>query len=81
MDDDLEAVLAPHSPAVRALAEAARALVRAVFPEAVEQPDQPARLIGYGFDRTYKGLVCGIALNKASAAAPVREPMQHPDNG
>jgi hypothetical protein len=36
-----------------------------VLPDAIEQLDQPAKLIGYGVDRTYKGLICGIALHKA----------------
>jgi hypothetical protein len=62
MTEDLDAMLAPSRPEVRELALGLRALVQGLFPEAIEQLDQPARLIGYGFDRSYKGLVCAIAL-------------------
>ena len=43
----------------------ARELVLAIMPDAIEQFDAPARLIAYGFDRTYRGLVCGITLQKS----------------
>jgi hypothetical protein len=33
------------------------------MPDAIEQLDPPAHLIGYGLDRTYKGLLCGITLH------------------
>src|SRR5438552_12353474 len=56
----------PHySPMVQALVLKLRALIREVMPEAIEQLDPPAHLIGYGLDRTYKGLICGITLYKA----------------
>ncbi len=35
------------------------------MPDAIEQFDAPARLIAYGTDRTYRGLICGIALQKS----------------
>jgi hypothetical protein len=60
---EVEAFLASSTPEVRELALELRSLILDVFPDAIEQPDEPARLIGYGFDRTYKGLVCGIALH------------------
>ena len=65
MNPELDAFLAPHPPAVQDLARRARALVLAIFPDAIEQLDPAERLIGYGFDRTYKGLVCGIALQRS----------------
>jgi hypothetical protein len=65
MSDELEPFLAPYTPEVRALAWKLRALIREVMPEAIEQLDPPAHLIGYGLDRTYKGLICGITLHKA----------------
>ena len=65
MSSELEQFLAPYTPAVQVLALKLRALIREVMPEAIEQLDPPAHLIGYGLDRTYKGLICGITLHKA----------------
>ena len=64
MSGELEQFLTPYSPMVQALALKLRALIREVMPESIEQLDAPAHLIGYGLDRTYKGLVCGITLHK-----------------
>jgi len=60
----VEALLAAYPPEVQALARRARALILEVFPDAIEMVDGPARLIGYGTDRTVRGLVCGIALQR-----------------
>jgi hypothetical protein len=65
MSDEFEQFLAPYHPAIRALALKLRAQVRDVMPNAIEQLDPAAHLIGYGLDRTYKGLICGITLHKA----------------
>ena len=65
--DPFTAFIAPSTPPVQASARALRALILSVFPDAIEQFDPPAKLIGYGIDRTYKGLVCGITLHKAHA--------------
>ena len=61
MAESLKQFLSGYSPAVRELALAARALVMDAIPEAIEQVDAPSKIIGYGYDRTYKGLVCAIA--------------------
>jgi len=53
--------LAAYSPEVRDLAQEARALILSVLPGTIEQVDRPSGIIGYGYDRTYKGLVCAIA--------------------
>jgi hypothetical protein len=65
VSSDLEQFLAPYAPEIRDLAWRLRAVIREVMPEAIEQLDPPAHLIGYGIDRSYKGLVCGITLHKA----------------
>ena len=65
MSSELEQFLTPYSPIVQALALKLRALIREVMPETIEQLDLPAHLIGYGLDRTYKGLICGIMLHTA----------------
>jgi len=64
VSDDVEVVLEPFDPVVRQIALKARAVVREVLPGLVEQVDLPARLVGYGRDRTLKGLVCGLALQR-----------------
>jgi hypothetical protein len=65
MSSELEPFLAPYSPVIQQLALKLRALIREVMPGAIEQLDAPAHLIGYGLDRTYKGLICGITLHTA----------------
>jgi hypothetical protein len=65
MSSELESFLAPYSRVIQQLALKLRALIREVMPDAIEQLDPPAHLIGYGLDRTYKGLICGITLHKA----------------
>lgn len=59
---DVLDLLSAASPHVRATALRARELVRAVLPGTIEQVDRPARMLGYGRDRTYRGLICGISL-------------------
>jgi hypothetical protein len=52
-------------PHVRALALQARDAIRAAVPDATEEVDASARLIGYTFaPGTYKGLVAAIALQR-----------------
>jgi hypothetical protein len=65
MSSELEPFLTPYNPGVRALALKLWALIHEVMPDAIEQLDPPTHLIGYGLDRTYKGLICGITLHKA----------------
>ncbi len=60
----VEGLLAGYGEDVQALALRARALILEVFPDAVEMVDVPARLIAYGTDRTVRGLVCGLALQR-----------------
>ena len=62
--DPFAEFIAAYPPEVRQLAVLARVLIKDVIPNAIEQYDAPAKLIAYGYDRTYKGLVCAIALQK-----------------
>lgn len=65
MEDQITGLLSTCSPEVRELATAARALIREVIPDAREEVDTSARLIGYTFQPgTYKGLITAIALQK-----------------
>jgi hypothetical protein len=65
MSERFDDFMAVYSPEVRALAEKARRLILSVMPSAIEQVDPPSKIIAYGFDRTYAGLVCAIAPHTA----------------
>ena len=66
MNEEITSFLSTYPPAVQEMALKARALVLEVFPQAVEQIDLPARMLAYGVDRTYKGLVCVIMPLKSA---------------
>jgi hypothetical protein len=65
--DEIEALLAVASPEVQAIARRARSIVLDVLPGTIEQVDLPARMLGYGRDRTYRGMICGIVLHTSHA--------------
>ena len=48
-DADLATLLEPHSPLIRDVFGALRALAREVMPDAQEQVDLPDRVLAYGF--------------------------------
>jgi hypothetical protein len=64
-DDDLADLLAAAPPEVGAIALHARDLIRTRLPGTIEMVDRPAKLIGYGRDRSYRGLICGLVLQSA----------------
>lgn len=64
MNKLLDEFLSKYPANVRELVLNARALILEVMPDVIEQLDPSANLIGYGTDRSYKGLVCGIAIYK-----------------
>ena len=64
MNQPVDEFLSNYPADVRELVLSARAIILEVMPDMVEQLDPSADLIGYGTDRTYKGLVCGIAIYK-----------------
>ena len=57
--------LAAYPADLQAIAQ--RALILSVIPDAIEQVDTSAKLLGYGYDCTYKGLICGIAMQNEAA--------------
>lgn len=71
--------LASYSPQVQSLALRLRALVLAAVPGSVEQIDPPARLIGYGFDRSYKGTICVILLSRSGVSLGLPRGAELPD--
>ncbi|MFJ3921943.1 hypothetical protein [Streptomyces sp. NPDC090022] len=62
--EDWEALLAGVPAEVAEVARQARRVVRAAIPDAAEEVDASARLLGFTFaPGTYKGLVAGLALH------------------
>jgi hypothetical protein len=79
MTANIEQFLSPFSPEIRDLAWKLRGVILEVMPDAIEQPDPPAKLIGYGLDRTYRGLICGITLHRAHANLMFARGVELPD--
>ena len=59
-DSDVQSFLSAFSPSVQEIAWQARRLVLVQAPAAIEQIDLPARMLAYGFQRTYKDMICVI---------------------
>ena len=68
---DLDALLECHSPAVREVFHALRALVRDVMPDAVEQLDLPDRVLAFGFGPPGGVRLRGLAVGLIPHAAHV----------
>ena len=68
---DLDALLERHTPAVREVFHALRALVREVMPDAVEQLDLPDRVLPFGFGRPGGIRLGGLAVGLIPHAAHV----------
>lgn len=65
-DTEVQTFLASYTPQVQAIALELRELVFSAAPNAVEQIDGPARLLGYGFAPTYKDTICVIMPLKSA---------------
>jgi hypothetical protein len=65
MAETVDSLLSSYTPEVRSIAFKARALILEMIPEAIEQIDIPARMLGYGYERTYTASVCALALQKS----------------
>jgi hypothetical protein len=63
---EVQAFLAAYDPRVQAIAMRLRELVFSLAPDVIEQIDLAAKLLGYGFDRTYQGTLCVIMPLKAA---------------
>jgi hypothetical protein len=59
-----DTLLARYSPDVRALATAARRVIKRQLPRVTESADASAGLLAYGYGRGYKGTVCTLILSK-----------------
>lgn len=62
--EDVEALIAGIDDGLREIVERLRGVVRQSIPDAVEEADPSARLIGYTYQPgSYKGLIVAIALH------------------
>lgn len=78
---DLNQFLQAYPEAPHGLVIQARTLILAVLPQAIEQFDPSANLIGYGTDRGYKGLVFGIILYRSYINLMFSQGASLPDPG
>ncbi len=62
--NDIARFFGEYPAAVGDLAQRLRSLVRAAMPNAREELDRPARVIGYSFAPGYSGLLCTIIISK-----------------
>jgi hypothetical protein len=59
-DNAVYDLLEPYSPEVQKLALAARKLVLKLVPKAIEMVDTKSKVIGFGFGRGYKDMICSL---------------------
>ena len=81
MKTEVKEFLSAYSTEVQAIAFELRTLVLSVMPDALEQVDQPAKMLAYGRDATYKGMVCVIMPQKTwvNLGLPKGATMRDPD--
>ena len=65
-DKEIQNFLDHYPPRVQAISLELRKLVFRVVPEAIEQLDLPARMLAYGFDRSYRGMICVVMPLKSA---------------
>jgi hypothetical protein len=65
-DKEIQNFLDRYLPQVQAISLELRKLVFRVVPEAIEQLDLPARMLAYGFDRSYRGMICVVMPLKSA---------------
>lgn len=58
------ALLSAFPPEVRAVARAARKMIRTLLPRVDETVDASAPVVGYGYGPGYRGTVCTLILSK-----------------
>jgi hypothetical protein len=79
MDPEIDNFLANYSPGVQEIALALREIILALAPDALEQLDIPAKMLAYGFQRTYKDLICVIMPLKAGVNLGFHRGVDLPD--
>ena len=65
IDPEIDNFLTQYSPDAQEISLALREMISELAPEAIEQLDVPAKMLAYGFQRTYKDMICVIMPLKA----------------
>ena len=65
IDPEIGNFLTHYSPEVQEIALALREIILGLAPTSIEQLDVPAKMLAYGFQRTYKDMICVIMPLKA----------------
>jgi len=74
-----EKILAKYPGEVSELAIAARKLILKELPNIEEIPDEKANMIAFGYDHTYKDLICTIILSKKGIKIGLNKGSELPD--
>lgn len=59
-EEDIQAFLSAYPLSITLIVELLRKIVRDVAPQAIEQIDYPAKMLAYGYQKTYKDMICVI---------------------
>lgn len=62
---EINAFLADYAPGIQKIVRRARVLIFAVAPNVIEQIDDSANLLGYGYAATYRDTLCVLMPMKA----------------
>jgi hypothetical protein len=62
--DNAEDLMPRYTDTVREISAKTRIVIKELIPGAIEQVDTSSKIIAYGYDHTYKGLICAIAPQK-----------------
>ena len=76
---DADAILSRLDPRVGEIGGGLRSRLRAWLPDAEEQPDAAANVIGYGYGPGYKGLVCTMILSRNGVKLGIYRGAELPD--
>ncbi len=76
---EIESFISELEPGVADIVRAGRATIRTIIPEAIEQLDRADRLVAYGRDRSYRGLICALAVQRSYVNLMFAKGTQLPD--
>ncbi len=76
---EIESFISELEPGVADIVRAARATILAIIPEAIEQLDPADRLVAYGRDRSLRGMICALAVQRSYVNLMFAKGTQLPD--
>jgi hypothetical protein len=79
LEADVDRLLADHTPGIQAIERALRAMIRAAFPDAIEQVDFPDRLIAFGRTMKIRGLLFAIIAHQGHVNLQLADGATLPD--